>query len=279
MLHPHPLSRGFLLRPERVKAAIRLPGGMYWLLLACLLAWPAGGLVQNPQNPEVLCAEIPPMCFNTPRGPSGFVYEIGLELQRRLGRTMPIRVVPLARMWASVQRNVPVVSLWVGRTPEREEYTVWIAPLLHDALSVYTLKGRAPADSLTQVRRLRRIGVNLLSANLSAARLHGLDNTEAHDSDEINGRMLLHWRIDGWISTRASVRHFVREQDLSPDAVVRGFLLADYLAYLAASRAVDVNEIALWRKAFQGMIRDGTYLAILKKYGVREVAVGGAGFS
>lgn len=47
------------------------------------------------------------MCFNTPRGPSGFIYELGRELLRRQGRSDPVRIVPLARM--------------VGRIPEREQ--------------------------------------------------------------------------------------------------------------------------------------------------------------
>lgn len=177
-------------------------------------------------------------------------------------------------MWVTVRGDQPVVSLWVGRIPEREKQAVWIAPVLHDAFNVYTLRGKAAAGTLDEVRRLERIGVNLHGANLHAARLYRLDNIEAHASDEINGRMLLFGRMDGWIATRISVRHFLRAQGLPDDAIVRGLHLTDYAAYLAVSRSVSAREVERWRSALQQMVRDGSYLAILKRYGLSEVAVG-----
>lgn len=65
-----------MLQPWRSSCA-DLPARLLRLLFAGLLAWPA--MVQA-LPPEVLCAEIAPVCFNTPRGPSGFIYEIGQEL-------------------------------------------------------------------------------------------------------------------------------------------------------------------------------------------------------
>lgn len=259
--------------PRRLSGASLLSASarLIRLLFVGLLAWPA--MVQA-LPPEVLCAEIAPMCFNTPRGPSGFIYELGRELLRRQGRSEPVHIVPLARMWVSVQKNAPVISLWVGRIPEREPHAVWIAPVLRDAFNVYTLRGKAPAGTLEEVRRLERIGVNLYGANLYAARLYRLGNIEAHASDEINGRMLLGGRIDGWIATRISARYFLSAQGLPGETIARGLYLTDYVAYLSASRSVRAAEIERWRSALQGMVQDGSYLAILKKYGFSEVAVG-----
>lgn len=242
-----------------------LPG---FLCLAIGMLAPAA----RAQTPRIMCAEIAPLCYASPQGNTGLAYEIGRELLRRMGRKTEIELVPFARMMLSIQNDSPVISLWVGRIPERENYTVWISPILRDDFCVYTLKGRNSPRNLEQVRQLRAIGTIISGANQYASEQFRLPNTQTHANDKINGRMLLYGRLDGWIATQAAVKHFIRENRLGKDEIVRGFKLANYVAYVGASRAVSKEEIARWKNALQGMIDDGSYLRILERYDLVSAA-------
>lgn len=240
-------------------------------LLAVGLATSSFPVLAQPLR--ILCAEIAPLCYQSPRGPTGFIYEIGQELRRRLNRSEPIEIEPLARMWLTTRGDMPVISLWVGRIPEREQLVIWIAPVMTDAFSVYTMKGRPVPKTIEQVRQLEHIGTNISGANEYASMLHKLGNTRMYSSDNVNGRMLLYGRLDGWIATQVSVRGFLRENNRPDDTIVRGFKLMDYVAYLAASRSVSDAEATRWKAALLEMQRDGSYRRILDKYGSGNVDV------
>jgi hypothetical protein len=66
-------------------------------------------------------------------------------------------------------------------------------------------------------------------------------------SDDANGLKLRTGGIDGWVAT-----------------------LADFTAYLVASRAVDPAEVERWRRALEAMRRDGSYARLLRKYRLPE---------
>ena len=166
-------------------------------LLGALTAAVMTSMATAASEPRIVCSNIAPFVYEQQGSPTGYAYKIGLEVMKRLHYKGQIKVEPLPRANRTVQSEANVIALWLGRIPEREQHAVWIAPVLRDAFNVYTLRGKASAGTLEDVRRLERIGVNLYGANLYAARLYRLGNIEAHASDEINGRMLLGGRIDG----------------------------------------------------------------------------------
>lgn len=200
------------------------------------------------------------------------MYEIGQALSARMHVTRSIEIMPLARALATLQNRPKVISLWTGRIQEREHQVQWIAPVFHDAFSLYTLKSKAPANALEQARRLTRIGANIAGANILAARANGLSNVQINASDEFNGRMLFAGHIQGWIATEGSVAHFVRQQGLPADTLVKGVMLIPYDAYLAASKDCSAAEISQWAQALRSIQKDGTYAAILKRYELSRTA-------
>lgn len=220
----------------------------------------------------MLCAEIPPYCYYNHNKPTGVIYDIGMALNQRMHTAYSIKITPLARTLAILQNRPRIISLWTGRIPERENKMQWVAPIFHDAFSIYTVKGRAPAYTLEQAKNLPLLGANIAGANTLAARANGLENLKTNPSDETNGKMLLADRIQGWITAEGSVRHFLRQQGLPADTLVKGVELSPYDAYLAASNDWSAAELAKWAQALREMQKDGSYMAILQRYNLSQDA-------
>lgn len=216
--------------------------------------------------PRVVCADIAPMCYVTDGVAKGFAYELGEELQRRLGEPQVIDVQPLARTIITLQTEKRVVSLWLGRIPERETSVQWIGRIFSEPFCVFTLQGRPTAATLEKARQLRMLGANIAAANKLAAEANGLTRIEAISSDDASGQKLLAERIDGWVTIPSAVHHFLDIHQLDRSKVVRGVKLMDFKAYLVASNDLEPEEVERWREALKALFRDGSYARILKRH-------------
>jgi len=233
------------------------------------------GLAASAQWPQVICAEVAPFGFIAQGESQGFAYELGGELLRRLGRPSVIELQPIARAIRTVRRTEPVISLWLGRSPEREAEVQWVAPIFCDAFYVYTWKGRPGAATLEQARGLGVLGANLGSDNIPtadtrAALENGLNRLELVASADSSGLKLMAGRIAGWVTSQVTAESFLVRQGLEPDQLVRGVKLADFTAYLVASLAVDKAEVERWHHASEALRRDGVYRRLLRKYRLPE---------
>ena len=230
-----------------------------------LAIWPP---VVHAEALRVVCAEIPPLCYREGHENSGFAFEIGEEILRRVDNHATVEIQPFARALYSVQSGHHTIALWLGRTPEREKTVIWIAPVLIDAFHVFTLKGHAEAQTLEQARQLRSLAAIISGANVLTAQHLELGRIELTSSEEANGNKLLSGRVEGWIATRAAVGSFLRRNPEAASRIVQGVKLVDYSAYLVASPDVDEKTIVAWRQAFQAIERDGFLQKVLEKYGV-----------
>ena len=233
----------------------------------CLLLFPP---CLQAQTPRVVCAEIAPFCYVENGVNRGYIYEIGEEIQRRLKQPIHIEIQPLARSLHNVQKNSRVISLWVGRIPERENTVRWISPIVNDAFHIYTLKGKPDASTIEKARELGLLSATIAGANVVAAQHLSLSRIDATSMEESNGKKLLNGRVDGWITANATFTHFLLTQGRTRDEFVRGVKLADYRAYIAASLDLDDKTANDWARAYQSMRNDGHAQRIMKKYGITE---------
>lgn len=222
------------------------------------------------QTLRVVCAEIAPFCFVENGVNQGYVYEIGQEILRRLELQSRIEMQPLARSLQTIQKNSRVISLWVGRIPEREETVRWLTPVVTDDFHMFTLRGKAKADTIDEARRLRAIASTVAGANLVAAQNLSLFRIEATSSEESNVKKLLAGRVDGWIATKSTAEYSIARHGLDRSELVRGIKLADYTAYIAASTDIDERTANDWVQTFEAMRNDGYIGRIMQKYGVSE---------
>ena len=222
------------------------------------------------QELRVVCAEIAPFCFVENGVGRGYIYEIGQEILRRMGQPVRIEIQPLARSLLNVQKGKQVISLWVGRIPEREDSVRWITPVLNDAFYVFTLKGGPDASTLEKVQKLGHLAATIAGANAVAAQRSSLTRIETTSSENSNRMKLLHGRVDGWISARTTVDYLMFSEKRPRDELVRGVKLADYTAYIAASLDLDTETMEVWARTYQSMRKDGDVQAIMNKYGITE---------
>lgn len=200
----------------------------------------------------------------------GYIYKIGQEVLRRLGTPVRIELQPLARSLHTVQEGKQVISLWVGRIPERDNTVRWITPVVNDAFHIFTLKGMPDANTIEKAQQLGRLGATISGANVVAAQRLSLARIETTTSEDSNGMKLLSGRINGWISANATVSHFIVTRNRTQDEFVQGVKLADYTAYIAASLDLDEGTAEDWRRTYQAMRNDGDVQRLMKKYGVTE---------
>ena len=222
------------------------------------------------QTLRVVCAEIAPFCFVENGVSQGYVFEIGQEILRRLELQSRIEIQPLARSLQTVQKNSRVISLWVGRIPEREETVRWLTPIVIDDFHIFTLKGKAKADTIDEARRLGAIAATVAGANLIAARQLSLLRIEATSSEESNVKKLLLGRVDGWIAGRSVAEYSIARLGLERNEFNRGVRLADYTAYIAASPDIDERTANDWVQTVEAMRNDGYIGRVMQKYGVGE---------
>lgn len=222
------------------------------------------------QTLRVVCAEIAPFCFVENGINRGYIYEIGQEILRRLEQPIRIEIQPLARSLHNVQKNSRVISLWVGRIPERENTVRWISPIVNDAFHIYTLRGKPDARTIEKARELGLLSATIAGANVVAAQHSALSRIDATSLEDANGKKLLNGRVDGWITANATFTHFLLTQQRTREEFVRGVKLADYTAYIAASPDLDEKIANDWARAYQSMRSDGHAQRIMKKYGIIE---------
>lgn len=233
----------------------------FWFLSATLLA----------QEPKVVCADIPPFAYVENGKAQGFAYELGQEIMHRLSYRQKIEIQPLARAFNTVQSETDVIALWLGRIPDRENTVVWIAPILRDAFSIYTLKNSPRADSIASAKKIGVLGANIGAANAIEARNNGLERVEMISSDDANGRKLLAGRIAGWITLQVSADFFMKKHALPPDALNTGIKISHYEAWMVASRTTHPDTIAQWKKTWSDMLQDGSVARIANKYRIQPV--------
>lgn len=221
-------------------------------------------------EPRVICADIPPFVYFEQEKVQGLAYDIGLAIMNRLAYQGAIEVQPLARAQYTIQTSPNVISLWLGRIPEREKTVQWISPILNDAFSVYTLPGRPTAESLAKAKKIGVLGAIIGAANAFEAKRHGLERVELVNSDEANGKKLVTGRIDGWITLQCSADFFLARNSVPGDMFMRGVKLGDYQAWIVASAKVDQATVVQWQNALVALYNDGTLTKIYTKYRIKQ---------
>ena len=238
-------------------------------LLGALTAAVMTSMATAASEPRIVCSNIAPFVYEQQGSPTGYAYEIGLEVMKRLHYKGQIKVEPLPRANRTVQSEANVIALWLGRIPERERTVTWIHPIFSDDFSIYTLKNKHGAATIEQAQKLDMLGANIGAANAIAAQRHGLEHIELITSDDANGRKLMTGRINGWIASQSAVKFFLQLHALPSDSFIKGLKLSDYQAWVAASPATDPAIIAQWQKTLADMQRDGTLTRLASKYRVK----------
>ncbi|QXB54620.1 ABC transporter substrate-binding protein [Aeromonas sp. FDAARGOS 1415] len=215
----------------------------------------------------VVAADIPPYVIRSQQGaPSGMAIEVLEEAARRLGETLEIELMPLARALSQTRHRPDVLLLPPARNPQRESQFLWIAPLLEEAFVLVSHRNHHPAP-LT-VADLPGLTVGAMRGSHGQSLIPPLEGvTQELVSEEVNNASkLARGRIQGWAVAWNTARYNQQRAGLPLPDLVRGQTLQRSTLYLAASPRFSPSEAMRWRRVIQEMRQDGSLARILFQY-------------
>lgn len=215
----------------------------------------------------VVAADIPPYVIRSQQGaPSGMAIEVLEEAARRLGETLEIELMPLARALSQTRHRPDVLLLPPARNPQRESQFLWIAPLLEEAFVLVSHRNHHPAP--LAVADLPGLTVGAMRGSHGQSLIPPLEGvTQELVSEEVNNASkLARGRIQGWAVAWNTARYNQQRAGLPLPDLVRGQTLQRSTLYLAASPRFSPSEAMRWRRVIQEMRQDGSLARILFQY-------------
>ncbi len=201
---------------------------------------------------------------------SGRSVDIVKEIQKRVGDTSPIRVMPWSRAWYMSQNAPGTVIFNTVRTPEREHLLRWVGPISTNTWVFFARKdGAKKLGSLEEALRAGRIAVYQDDAREHFLKKNGFQNLDVVNSPELALRKLLSGRVDLWASDVLEGEELSREIGEDPNRIQAVYDIRKADAYCAFSRDVSAETVAAWQKALDSMKADGTYQKIVDDWAAK----------
>lgn len=197
----------------------------------------------------------------------GLVCDMLRDMARRTGYARPLELVPLQRalMLAATTQGVLVAP--VGRTPPRERSYQWLVKLLEDDIVAVTRRDSSIDISSADKLLPLSIGVVRDGVAVQLAAEQRWQSLQQVTRDVTNAVKLDRGRVDAWVGPWNAIVNSQRAAGLPLERLRRGVVLRRVPVYLAASRDLDPAVAAVWRRAFDQMVADGTYRRLLRQHG------------
>ncbi|HET9239590.1 MAG TPA: ABC transporter substrate-binding protein [Oligoflexus sp.] len=220
------------------------------------------------QTLEILTEEDPPYSFIQPDGTvSGAGVEIVKEIQKRIGNTDPIHVVPWARAYLNIQKRPNVVVFTMSRTKARDPLFYWVGPILENNWVIIARKdSKIHIKSLEDAMTLKSIGVVRGYAWTEYMEQKDFKNLHIATSHSSNARMLNSGRVQAMLSTDLTYRSVLRAENLNPDEFEVILNVKNVKMYVALSKKTSEAIVKKWQAGFQAMKDDGTFRKILQTW-------------
>ncbi|MFZ5427865.1 MAG: substrate-binding periplasmic protein [Thermodesulfobacteriota bacterium] len=190
---------------------------------------------------------------------TGVGVEIVREMQRRVGDSSPIEVLPWARAYATALAMPDVAIFSTTRTPEREELFKWVGPILTSEWILAGIPGRSPAvSSLEDARRAGSIGTYKDDARERFLLDMGFANLDSAPDPMTSLRKLRAGRIDLMATTNLGLKVISDSAKPGDPPVRKVFAFNKVDLYVAFSRETASEAVLAWQNALDSMKADGT---------------------
>lgn len=199
--------------------------------------------------------------------PAGLTVELAQQVQRRIGSSEPIEIVPWARANVVAMQEPNVLLLAIIRSPEREKRMEFVGPVFTGYVAAFAVKGRAAellalGDGIYQLRAGARRG----SIFVERARSLGYNVTDEPASSEAAARMLLNKRFDLWFDGESIVGPALELAGHAKSDVELVKRLSVEDAYFAFSKGTAAATVRAWDAALRDMKRDGSFQKIHQRW-------------
>jgi polar amino acid transport system substrate-binding protein len=198
---------------------------------------------------------------------TGQAVEIVREVQRRIGDTTPIEIMPWARGFKLLQSESNVMLFSTTRTEAREELYQWVGPVGIKE-RVFLIKKGSPLHvaNLDDAKKVGSVACYTNDSREFFLKEQGFTNIDSATDPETILKKMLAGRNDLWLTNMAEYLALAKRQGVDPSELTPAFTVKAAEMYMAFSKAVPAEVIQKWSKAFEEMKADGTYAAILAKW-------------
>jgi polar amino acid transport system substrate-binding protein len=217
----------------------------------------------------IITEEWPPFNYTENGEVTGFSTEIVQHIMKELNVNYTIKIFPTARIMDILKEGPNIIFFTMLRIPERETLFKWIGPLGEDAIYFFKKKGNTlTIKTLEDAKKVKSIScrhIGLVYTILVNAGFTNLDVTP--NSSGIYMKVLLDRCDLGIGETTLGVKYWLKQQNISTDALEQTPVkVVESQFYIACSKDIPDNEIALWQKALDKMKSSGEYKRLYQKY-------------
>lgn len=227
-----------------------------------------GKLPAAPVPLKIYTENNPPGNYSDDGKPAGMAVDLVREILRRRREPDTIQVVPWARGYnlALTEPNVALFS--ATRLPQREKLFHWVGPIYSQVWGFYGKKGSGiRIASLEEAKKIHRIGTYHKDAKKQFLESMGFENLVSTNQNINNVRHLMAGDIDLWVSSNFNMPYQVRQAGIDPGQLELVYSFRRVDNYIVISLQTPESVAEGWRRALDGIRKDGTYLKLCKKIG------------
>jgi len=226
------------------------------------------------QNITIVTEDYPPYNYLHDNKITGMSTEVVLAVVKEVNISYTHDIYPWARAYQMAQRDSNTLIHSIGRTTKRENLFEWIGVIAPTQFCLISLKKRddiqiGSLDDLKQYK-IGTIRDDIQEKHLISMGLKKDKQIISVSKQKQNFDLLLKGRIDLWASVELTASHITRQNNLTPDKILkRRFCFEDLSTegvYMAFSKNTDPSLITEFKKALIKIKETGLYNDILKKY-------------
>ncbi|MBF0377293.1 MAG: ABC transporter substrate-binding protein [Desulfamplus sp.] len=200
---------------------------------------------------------------------TGYVYEFVLAMQKKMGDTTPIEMVPWARGYhfATTQPNVAIFSTTF--TEERRNLFKWVGPVSESIWVLYAKAGSGiKIKTLEDAKKFKSIGTYKDDVREQFLKEKGFTNLDSARDDKLNLKKLIANRIDLWASSLDRTPFIAQELGVPMNSIEPVLTMLEKGLFIAFSKDTPDKIVNKWAKAYDDLRSDGTMEAIYKKWDI-----------
>ncbi|MDD2649840.1 MAG: ABC transporter substrate-binding protein [Candidatus Cloacimonadales bacterium] len=226
----------------------------------------------------IYCEDDPPyQIINKDGSLSGLTVEVCMEIQKRVGNTDKIQVVPWARGLNEINTKPNTILFSMSRTAERNPLYKWVGPVKESVYALYVkADSKISINDIEEAKKLKGIGVYNQDIRDQYLTSQGFTNLERVTDKNVNIKKVMTGRLEAFADSEESYRANTVEAGYKESDVKQLFVFMKTQLYIAMSKETPDETVTKWNGALEEMKKDGTFKKIYAKYFPGEALPGPA---
>lgn len=220
------------------------------------------------QSLSIYCEDDTPLQFVGADGKlTGFTIEIVQEIQKRVGNTDEIHLVPWARGLGNLKTEPNSMLFSMARSAERDAQYQWIGPITETTYGFYVkANSTLKITSLEDAKHVGLIGVYRDDVRDQFLTRHGFTNLDRANSNVSSFRKLMLGRNAMYVDSPMGVKSLAEKAGYQLADVRVAYNFFKIQLYIAASKDMDSAIVAKWNAALESMKKETFFMRVHKKY-------------